>query len=129
MKRLAASILLLVYFTVTTGFAVSVGYCMNKRVSVDVGYHGHDEDCGKCGMNIEKSGGCCGEDVKVVKLQLDQNLVKSAVPDFGFALAVPTHGDLFVTTPLYRSQAAFPLAHAPPSDKQHTYLHNRVFRL
>ena len=70
MKKLAASILLLIYFTVTTGFVVSVHYCMNKLDSIQLGDNS-SEECGKCGMHVEDSGGCCKDDVKLVKMQAD----------------------------------------------------------
>lgn len=128
MKKVAAAILLLVYFTVTTGFTVSVHYCMNKKVSVDLGYSVKD-DCGKCGMNIEKSGGCCKDDVRVVKMQTDHNPAKIVTPDFSLHLppaAFSGDPDAF----LFSSTAnAYPLPHGPPLNGQDTYLRNCVFRL
>ena len=128
MKKLAASILILVYFTVTTGFVVSVHYCMGKLSSVELGYTGKTE-CGKCGMNLEKSHGCCKDDVKVVKMQADHNFSKTASPDFALSLpasnAFNNHSFAFEAS----SNVKLSLANGPPLDEGDTYLQNRVFRL
>lgn len=128
MKKFAASILILVYFTVTTGFVVSVHYCMGKLSSVELGYTGKSE-CGKCGMNLEKSHGCCKDDVKLVKVQVDQNFAKTTSPDFSLALSA--NNSFADHSPSLQSlnNAGYPLPHGPPLDKQDTYLQNRVFRL
>src|ERR687890_814593 len=84
MKRFLASILLLIYFCVSTGFVVSMHYCMNKFDSVQVGA-ADSEKCGKCGMHTEDSDGCCRDEVKVVKLQQDSQLAKLLMPSFSMA--------------------------------------------
>ena len=84
MKRAFASILLLIYFCVSTGFVVSMHYCMNKFESVKVGT-ADSEKCGKCGMHTEDSDGCCREEVKVVKLQQDEQLAKLLMPSLTLA--------------------------------------------
>src|SRR5919205_3478135 len=69
MKKVLAAILLLIYFTVNTGFTVSMHYCMDRLASTKIGAH-HTDKCPYCGMKI-KPGGCCKDQVKVVKLQQD----------------------------------------------------------
>ncbi len=128
MKKLAAALTLLVYLTVTTGFTVSVHYCMSKQVSLELGYSAKD-DCGKCGMKIEKSGGCCKDDVHVVKMQTDHNAAKTVVPDFSLALLLASFQNCqYVFFPQSQSPN-YPLAHGPPLNGQKTYLLNCVFRL
>jgi hypothetical protein len=129
MKKLATAVLLLVYFTVTTGFVVSVHYCMNKVDSVELGYAGAEE-CGKCGMNVQTSDGCCKDDVKVIKMQVDQNLAKIAVPNFTlspflFAVLAGRFPDFLLTS----ISNAFPFSNGPPLSKQNSYLLHCVFRL
>jgi len=128
MKKLAASILLLIYFTVSTGFVVSVHYCMNKLDSVQLG-DDSSEECGKCGMHVEDSGGCCKDDVKLVKMQVDQAFAKVLSADFSFHTELPVTIDHY-SAPLQNSiQEEYPLAHGPPLSEQDTYLKNCVFRL
>ncbi|RYZ26676.1 MAG: hypothetical protein EOO10_14905 [Chitinophagaceae bacterium] len=128
MKKLFASILLLVYFTVSTGFVVSVHYCMNKVDSVQLGDTSSDE-CNKCGMHIESSGGCCKDDVKMVKMQVDQSFAKTTTPNFTLLTALPVFYESYVTPYSDSHEENYPLAHGPPLSKQDTYLQNCVFRL
>jgi hypothetical protein len=128
MKKLAASLLLLIYFTVTTGFVVSVHYCMNKVNGVAFG-DSSDDKCSKCGMTIKDSDGCCKNDVKVVKMVVDQAFAKEKVADFSISLLIPvTKGCQrdFVFNPIHEN---YPLTHGPPLGEQDTYLYNCVFRL
>lgn len=128
MKKLFASILLLVYFTVSIGFVVSIHYCMNKVDSVQLGDTSSDE-CMKCGMHIEDSGGCCKDDVKMVKLQSDQAFAKITAPDFSFHLLPQTFSESDLFTSYQSPEERHPLAHGPPLSEQDTYLQNCVFRL
>jgi hypothetical protein len=128
MKKLFASILLLVYFTVSTGFVVSIHYCMNKVDSVQLGNTSTNE-CGKCGMHIDDSGGCCKDDVKMVKMQVDHSFAKMTVPDFSLQVASPIFDDSYLIPSLNTSEEKYPLAHGPPLSEQDIYLQNCVFRL
>ena len=128
MKKLFASILLLVYFTVSTGFVVSVHYCMNKLDSVALGDN-HQEECGKCGMLVTDSMGCCKSDVKVVKMKLDQTIATSTFPDFSVELATPIESDYFLYQEDIVETKKYPLANGPPLSGQDIYLQNCVFRL
>ncbi|HUC81100.1 MAG TPA: hypothetical protein VMR70_09300 [Flavisolibacter sp.] len=128
MKKLLASILLLVYFTVSTGFVVSVHYCMNKVDAVVLGESDRDE-CGKCGMHIDDSGGCCKDDVKMVKMQVDQSFAKITAPDFSLQLPEKTFDAAYLLAAANASFNKYPLAHGPPLSDQDTYLRNCVFRL
>jgi hypothetical protein len=128
MKKLFASILLLVYFTVSTGFVVSVHYCMNRVDSVRLGDTSSDE-CMKCGMHIEDSGGCCKDDVKMVKMHADQAFAKITVPDFSLHLPLLSFSQSILFARYESPEESHLLAHGPPLSKQDTYLQNRVFRV
>lgn len=129
MKKLFVSILLLVYFTVSTGFAISLHYCMNTLDSAELGAV-EAETCGKCGMHVEDSNGCCRDEVKVVKLSTDHfaSYIVSSFYAATTAVLTPTQ---YLLLPFYNfSEVKETIAHSPPlPDKQDTYLHNRVFRL
>lgn len=129
MKRALASILLLIYFCVSTGFVVSMHYCMNKVDLVKVGAT-ESEKCGKCGMHTEDSDGCCRDEVKVVKLQQDEQLAKLLMPSLTLApvemllsqhLALPFHN--FVQAQVLDDP------YPPLRRSQPVYLSNCVFRI
>ena len=128
MKKLAAFILLLTYFIFSTGFVVSVHWCMNKVDSVQWGDTTSDE-CGKCGMHIQRSGGCCKDDVKVMKVQIDQTFAKVLSPDFSLAPVLSTVDEYYLSSLQSGSQLQSPLAHGPPLPEDDLFLQNRVFRL
>jgi hypothetical protein len=129
MKRILVAILLLVYFTVSTGFVINLHYCMDKMASVELG-GSESEECGKCGMPTKEKDSCCRDEVKVVKLYQDQ--LTAHFIDFQIAaiatLVVPSEFLIspFKNTSLFTSHKA----HAPPLiSEQDTYLRNGVFRI
>ena len=128
MKKAAASILLLLYFVVSTGFVVSVHYCMDKINAVELGHVSNDE-CGKCGMYISDSDGCCKDEVKVVKMQVDQALAKLVKADFSLPLLFPQTTEFLFTPLFHKMEKTEPVAHGPPLSEQDTYLQNCVFRI
>ena len=64
MKQVLATILAVLYLATSSGATVSIHYCMGQVVAKSMA---KKEECGKCGM--EKKGGCCEDQVKVVKTQ------------------------------------------------------------
>ena len=128
MKKAAASILLFLYFLVSTGFVVSVHYCMDKLNEVELGNTSRDE-CNKCGMPVADNDGCCKDEVGLVKLQVDQLASKLLKADFSLpAVAVKTTD--FLLTPLFVTvEPAQPVAHGPPLSETDIYLQNCVFRI
>ncbi len=127
MKRLIATISILVYFTVNTGFVINMHYCMDRLQSVQLG-EGSDE-CGKCGMPVSDDG-CCKDETKVYKLQ--QNLLISKTVSQQIILAaVISHGTDHLLSPFYNFIFEADLySNKPPLiSKQDTYLTNCVFRI
>lgn len=128
MKKRLLFFSLLVYFVVSTGFVVSVHYCMDQFQSLQLGDSKHD-DCPVCGMPIKQGRGCCKDEVKVVKLQVDQTTAKISTPDFALP-AVPTPLTSYVISPVVvELKPATPIANGPPINEQDLYLRNRVFRI
>lgn len=129
MKKLTAAILLLVYFTVSTGFVISQHYCMDKVASVEVG-ESHSDECGKCGMPLDEKQSCCRNEIKVVKLYQD------LIPSYSVVLELVSLPAIiasvhYIITPFENSAHYTEYwSHAPPLlSKQDTYLSNCVFRL
>ena len=105
---------------------VSMHYCMNQFDSVQVG--AASDKCSKCGMHTADSGGCCRDEVKVVKLQMDKQVAKMLFSSLSFApveislsqhLALPFQNFKHLTEPVPTGP---PLLGELP-----VYLSNRVF--
>ena len=126
MKKASAAILLTLYLAFSSGVVVSYHYCMNEFSSFKLG-NSKTDICAKCGMHTKKSG-CCHDEVKIVKLQDDQQasllnfkLLSPAI------LAAPI---AFFNEPVFTGNKKSALnSHSPPSGKQDTYLLNCVFRI
>jgi hypothetical protein len=126
MKKALAAILLLVYFTVSTGFVVSLHYCMDRLTSAEIGNSKSDK-CDYCGMH--KDGHCCRDDVKVVKLQTTHLASQITVPFFSLSF-VSVATTEFIVSPFYNfTKTSHAIAHSPPLNEQDTYLQNCVFRI
>jgi hypothetical protein len=127
MKKIIAGILSIIYFTVTTGFAINIHYCMGHVSSIDYSYS-NSKNCGQCGMENKK--GCCHSEFKIVKLSDEQQVSKANISISQFPIEINSavinllqqkQGSEKITTTDY---------HSPP-DKRLTdvYLHDRVFRI
>ena len=126
MKKFVATIVLVVYAVMSTGFVVSLHYCMDKVNSVELG-HSTSDNCDRCGMH--KDGHCCWDDVKVVKIQSSHLNTNTTIEIPSLAPALATDYDYVLIRNFQVLQANDPIAHGPPLDKQDTYLTNCVFRI
>lgn len=128
-KKSIASILLLVYFVVSTGFTVNLHYCMDSFQSWEIGAS-EDDECGKCGMQIQKNAGCCRDEVKTLKLQQDLTAAVAIVYQFSVPVIVPYSFSHFLPPVLGDVRSPNYSAHSPPlEDKQYSYLLYCVFRI
>ncbi len=68
LKKVVVILLLVIYSGSTIGATVNMHYCMNKFA--DWSLFGEKKDkCAKCGMT---NNGCCKDEIKQIKLSLDQ---------------------------------------------------------
>jgi len=129
MKKFIAFFWLVVYMCVSTGFAVSTHYCMNKERSVELGAV-QKAICEKCGMLKRESHGCCRDEIKLVKLQQDTQVGKLLMPSFELSLPVALASQ-HLLLPFYNfTQSHVPAAFEPPP--LHTIdlcVANSVFRI
>src|SRR5689334_13898376 len=109
-KKLIVAIAVLVYFVINTGFVVSVHYCMNKFQSSQIGADDHKK-CGSCGM--PKQGGCCHDEVKVVKLASDHMVTQTVSASFSPLLPVILT-TFSMSNELTRSQSLLTVSTHPP---------------
>ncbi len=128
MKKGLSIILLLIYFTVSTGFTVNLHYCMDEIQSWELGTI-DDEKCDLCGMDTQDSG-CCRDEERVLKLQ--QDVFKTPAIAYNFSLPILiSHTTSYLLLPFQNVKTADQyLSHSPPLiNKQDTYLENCVFRI
>jgi hypothetical protein len=130
MKKAIYAISFLVYFVATSGLVVNYHYCMKKLASVELFQLSSDE-CGLCGMTTHESNGCCHDELKVVKLEQDQN--KAIYTDYHFQAPTPqviTPSPFLVTAFENDIQNRHFENHSPPLlSAQDTYLQINVFRI
>lgn len=130
MKKLIASISLVCYFAATCGVIVNAHYCMNKLASVHL-FEKSANLCGKCGMATTELNGCCHDEVKVIKLEQDQNntpIVSYDIAPLKLNFSDPSG---FTVASYYKvGQQRHFCNHSPPLlSVQDIYLQNNVFRI
>lgn len=128
MKKGTAAILLIFYIAASTGIVINLHYCMSRFDTLQLGAS-KTEVCGKCGMLTKSSNGCCHDQVKIIKLQDDQQLTS-----ISFRFNAPVATDLsvlyFINEAVFTNINKLALNnHSPPLSKQDTYLQNCVFRI
>ena len=130
MKKIIVSITFICYLAVTCGIIVNFHYCMNRLSALQL-FVSENKDCPECGMQIKKSHGCCRDEVKIIKMTVDQR-TNSTVPfELPSLDAIANLPSPFITTPLINaSEVKQYNNHSPPLlTEQDTYLENCVFRV
>jgi hypothetical protein len=128
MKKTVSVILILFYFAVSSGVAINLHYCMNRFDSLQLGAV-KSEVCGKCGMHTEESNGCCHDEVKIIKLQDDQQISHIHFQFSSFEALADNHQPDFAEQLIFNAAYSSVNNHSPPLSKQDTYLVNCVFRI
>jgi len=128
MKKALASILAIFYLTSALGATIHLHYCMDKLINWSL-LKGEGDKCGKCGM--EKDGGCCKDEDKVIKNNADQNIAESAVQSIQVLSTAALFA--FINTSENRFSSFIerhPICHAPPLiNAREIYILNCVFRI
>jgi hypothetical protein len=130
MRKISVFILLLCYLAFSSGVIINSHYCMNKLASTQLFVTGSKE-CGKCGMHIDDSHGCCRDEVKVVKMEDDQKVTSAVAFDI-HALTPPAQvPSEFIATSFYNVPLQGYTSFQPPPllKGQEIYLQNCVFRI
>jgi len=102
---------------------------MVRVQSVD--FYGEEKKvCDKCGMSLDNTHGCCKEEVKILKLQDDQNKSQASYSIKGIEVVEIIPSD-FIVASIYKVESSSEFNdHSPPLlTKQDTYLQNCVFRI
>ena len=131
MKKTGIVILMVCYLAASSGVIVNFHYCMNKLASTEF-FAAENKKCGKCGMNIHKSKGCCHDEVQVVKLEDDQKVVSGISFELAQLDELVQIPSAFISTSFINSEPQHRHYdnHSPPLlTGQDIYLENRVFRI
>ncbi len=130
MKKIILVTTFLCYLAVTSGVIVNFHYCMNRLASMQL-FVVENEICPKCGMHIEKSHGCCRDEVKIVKMEVDQKTTPSFVCELPPVDVIGQLPSEFIAASFYNvNEARHFHNHSPPLlTEQDTYLRNGVFRI
>ena len=113
MKKVAVTILILLYFTTSIGATIRMHFCMGELISWTVNTKEKDDKCSKCNMKCEK--GCCEEKSQVVKIDNDQKLAKAFFEFSETNLQVaPTLYKQWQASIISSTVADFPKANAQP---------------
>ena len=130
MKRIAAFILLMLYFVTSTGTTMHYHFCMGEVANSSILVY-KEKKCGKCGMEKKQNedNGCCKDEQKWIKIDDDQKVDTSQIEISKLQLAVIAfvffNSNLFAQDnhPLAESKAPLRSCELP------TYLLNCVFRI
>src|SRR5688572_23489162 len=131
MKRIAALILLVLYFVTSTGATLHYHYCMGEIASSSF-VRDRGDQCGKCGMEIKENedNGCCNDEQQWIKIEDDQ---KAGTAQIEISkLQLETIGFFFLNNYSFASQDNDPFAAGKArlrSCELPTYLLNCVFRI
>lgn len=130
MKKFIVTIVCLAYFAVSSGVIINLHYCMNKLASTGL-FASATKKCGKCGMDIHKSDGCCRDEVQLLKIEDDQKTTAALTFDLPAIEAMVMKPSDFIAASFYTipGKKHF-LNHSPPLlSSQDSYLQNSVFRI
>ncbi len=130
MKKIIASMTVLCYLAVTCGVIVNFHYCMDQFSSVQF-FTTENKDCSTCGMHINKSHGCCRDEVKIITMKVDQkapSTVSFSLPALDAMTTLPSR---FICASFHNmEETGHYQNHSPPLlSEQETYLQNGVFRI
>lgn len=128
MKKILVSILAVFYLTSSVGATIHLHYCMDKLINWSL-LKGEGDKCGKCGM--EKDGGCCKDEDKFVKNNVDQNIAESAVQSMQGLSTAALFAFINSSENYFPSLIErYPVCHPPPLiSAGEIYILNCVFRI
>ena len=131
MKKISVIIVTFLYFAISSGMIVNLHYCMNSFSSADFNPVTSKKACDICGMDKEKSHGCCHDEVKLVKLQDDQNKTSQVSYDITSFQSIAVIPSRFIAASFYNADEINDRPdHSPPLlTRQDIQIKNCVFRI
>ena len=129
MKKALASITVFFYFMFSCGVVINLHYCMGSFESFQL-YSFKSDECGQCGMHMDGNNDCCHDEVKIIKLQDEQNKVTISITIRGIDPVPVTTSEYLLTSIINDNETLHYNTHPPPIlTEQDTYLQNCVFRI
>ncbi|MDZ4072766.1 MAG: hypothetical protein U1C70_13150 [Sediminibacterium sp.] len=130
MKHVLASIIALIYFTVSSGMVMSVHYCMGEVSNIQVNQVPEERCICRMSKKETSSKGCCKTEFTMVKLA-DTHKASSASYDIQTQVSLVSRSLSQLEAPLYNTGIKiYTDIHGPPLlSEQDTYLLNCVFRI
>lgn len=133
MKRILLIILAFVYLGLSQGPTVYLHYCMGELVQMGMEHPGESSACDFCGMTQTDSDkeACCQQDVKSIKIDNVQKIVKSEFQFEQAALLLPkTLLERFLkSVPDQGIQTYFPDQETPPLQDIPVFIRNCSYRI
>ncbi|HEX3166950.1 MAG TPA: hypothetical protein VHQ93_11870 [Chitinophagaceae bacterium] len=128
MKKILVSIFAVFYLASSVGATVHLHYCMDKIIGWSL-LNSTGDKCNKCGM--EKDGGCCKDENKFVKNNIDQKVAEPAVQLIQMAAVAAPNAFIYSSEHYFSSSIQeYPISNAPPrSNGVGIYILNSVFRI
>ena len=131
MKRIAAFILLMLYFVTSSGATLHYHFCMGEMANISL-WADKEKECSKCGM--EKKGensGCCSDEQQWIKIEDDQKANTTPVEFSKFQVETFIIAFYYSQLLVSKDQAnPFPESRSPlRSCELPAYLLNCVFRI
>ncbi|WP_449619043.1 HYC_CC_PP family protein [Sediminibacterium soli] len=130
MRKLIILILSIVYLNTTVGATIHMHYCMDKLVDWRP-WHTTSKKCSECGMEKthENKKGCCKDEHKQVKLQIDHKAAENfQLQQLSLLAVAPACFVLPAAAPVPSVTEQYPISHAPPRcAKTSVYIRNCVF--
>lgn len=126
MKKTFIAIVALIYLTVSSGFAMTIHYCMGKVSSIDLMHN--SEKCGKCGKKTD--GCCCKDEFKIYKLNDSHKLVSNDINIFASVAIIDNYKSIFDSILPATEIISFYNNHSPPASQGISLcILNSVFRI
>jgi hypothetical protein len=128
MKKIMAFFTVVVYFAFACGVMVNYHFCMDRYTSFGL-YQPAGSLCHVCGMHAKKKG-CCHDEVKIMKIQSDQQTTSVSLSLKNVQLPATLNEALFSQNLIKENIVLNKLGHSPPLlTQQDIYLQDRVFRI
>ena len=90
MRKTIYTLVVAVYFLLSSGVVVQLHYCMDRLQEIGLFSDRHEGTCDDCGMDMDADNDCCQDRTEVIKLVQDQSIQQAPVPVFKNISEIPS---------------------------------------